>query len=211
MRIWLASSNPGKLRDFAGIDWLGSQPGSAACPAEAPPLEVGLLPGFAALPAVVEDGESFAANARKKAAEYSRAAGSPDLVLADDSGLEVAALGGAPGIYSARFAGEGATDQANNDLLLRRLAGVPPRRRQAAFVCVLAVAQAGVVLATFTGRAEGEILTAPRGANGFGYDPLFYSPAAGRGFGELTAAEKAGFSHRGQAARALLHWAKDQH
>lgn len=194
MRIWLASSNPGKLRDFAAL---------------APALEVALLPGFAALPTVEEDGESFAANARKKAAEYSRASGSPDLIMADDSGLEVAALGGAPGIYSARFAGPGASDQANNDLLLRRLAEAPPGRRQAAFVCVLAVARAGQVLATFTGRAEGEILAAARGEQGFGYDPLFYSPAAGRGFGELTAGEKARFSHRGQAALALLRWARN--
>ncbi len=192
MRIWLASSNPGKLRDFAGM---------------APALEVALLPGFARLPPVVEDGDSFAANARKKAAEYSRASSSEEWVLADDSGLEVAALDGAPGIYSARFAGEGASDEENNALLLRRLEGVPSERRQAAFVCVLAVARQGQVAATFTGRAEGTILNAERGSNGFGYDPLFYSPAAGCGFGELTAEAKAGFSHRGQAARALLAWA----
>lgn len=193
VRIWLASSNAGKLRDFAGME---------------PALSVALLPGFETLPPVVEDGGSFLANARKKAAEYSRAAGLPDLVMADDSGLEVAALGGAPGIYSARFDGPGASDQANNELLLRRLAGVPPGQRQAAFVCVLAVARGGVILASFTGRAEGEVLTAPRGTHGFGYDPLFYSPAAGLGFGELAAADKARFSHRGQAARALLRWAE---
>lgn len=192
MKIWLASGNPGKLDDFAAM---------------APALEIALLPGFAQLAPVDEDGDSFAANARKKAAEYSRASGLPEPVLADDSGLEVAALGGAPGIYSARFAGPGATDAANNDLLLHRLARIPPGRRQAAFVCVLAVARGGQVLATFSGRAEGVILDAPRGTHGFGYDPLFYSPAAGRAFGELTAEVKARFSHRGQAARALLRWA----
>jgi XTP/dITP diphosphohydrolase len=193
MRVWLASGNPGKLRDFAAM---------------APALEVALLPGFARLPPVIEDGDSFAANACKKAAEYSRAWGGEEWVLADDSGLEVAALDGAPGIYSARFAGEGASDEENNALLLRRLEGVPAERRQAAFVCVLAVARQGQVAATFTGRAEGTILTAERGSNGFGYDPLFYSPAAGCAFGELPAEVKARFSHRGQAARALLAWAQ---
>ncbi|MGH9535573.1 MAG: non-canonical purine NTP pyrophosphatase [Terriglobales bacterium] len=195
MRIWLASSNPGKLRDFAGL---------------APALEMELLPEFANLRPVVEDGDSFEANASKKAAEYSRASGRSDCVLADDSGLEVTALGGAPGIYSARFAGLGASDAANNALLLGRLAGIPEDRRQAAFVCVLAVARRGEVLARFHGRAEGTILAAPRGQFGFGYDPLFYSPAAGCGFGELTAQAKARFSHRGQAARALLAWAARQ-
>lgn len=188
MKLYLASSNPGKLRDFGGMA----------------PLDVELLPGFAALEPVVEDGATFAENAAKKATNYSRQARA--LVLADDSGLEVAALGGAPGVHSARFAGRQGDDAANNRLLLERLAGVPRERRQAAFVCVLALAERGRLLATFTGRAEGFILEAPRGHHGFGYDPLFDSPAAGCAFAELTPEQKARFSHRGAAARQLLAW-----
>lgn len=208
-RLFLASSNPGKLRDFAAM----------------PAVRISLLPGFAALTPVVEDGATFLANAVKKAEEYGRAAAARGLgewVLADDSGLEVAALGGAPGVHSARFArlagragdappapGVPASqkdDAANNALLLERLAERPEAERAAAFVCVLALARRGRVVATFTGRAEGFILAAPRGHAGFGYDPLFYSPAAGRGFAELTAAEKARYSHRGAAARRLADW-----
>lgn len=193
MKFYLASSNPGKLRDFTGMA----------------PLEVELLPGFAALPLAIEDGATFEANAVKKAEHYSRLSGRR--VVADDSGLEVAALAGAPGVHSARFAGPDASDADNNRLLLERLAGVPRERRQAAFVCVLALAEAGRLLATFHGRAEGFILEAPRGANGFGYDPLFYSPAAGCAFGELTPEQKAHYSHRGAAARQLLAWRQAQH
>lgn len=190
MKIYLASSNRGKLRDFRGM----------------PPLEIKLLPGFESLPPVEEDGVTFTANAVKKAEHYSRLANA--MVLADDSGLEVAALDGAPGVRSARFAGRQGDDEANNRLLLERLRGIAREQRQAAFVCVLAVAEAGRLLATFAGRAEGYILDAARGTQGFGYDPLFFSPAAGCAFAELSPQEKARYSHRGAAARQLLTWVR---
>ncbi len=197
MKIYLASRNRGKLRDFDGM---------------APALVVELLPGIEAMPEIEETGETFLANAGLKAAAASAWAAErmPEapLVMADDSGLVVDALGGEPGVRSARYAGRHGDDETNNRLLLERLRGIEPERRSARFVCVLAVARAGQVLASFEGKAEGFILDSPRGQHGFGYDPLFFSPAAGRGFAELTAAEKAGYSHRGQAARALLAWAR---
>ena len=159
------------------------------------------------LPEVVEDGETFAANASKKAVSAARAAGR--LALADDSGLCVDALGGAPGVRSARFAGAHGDDAANNALLLERLAGLPPERRGARFVCALALARPdGALLARIEGEARGRILDAPRGGGGFGYDPLFLfdeqgSPLAGRAFAELGPDEKGRVSHRGRALRAL--------
>ncbi len=189
MTLYLATSNPGKLADFAGMERMPA-----------------LLPGFAALPSIEETGATFEANARLKAEHYSRFAPPDAAVLADDSGLEVDALAGAPGVYSARFAGEPSDDAANNALLLARLRGLPPGSRTARFVCLLALARAGSTLATFRGEAAGIILDAPRGSYGFGYDPLFYSPEAGCAFAELTPEQKAGFSHRGRAARALMRW-----
>jgi XTP/dITP diphosphohydrolase len=127
-------------------------------------------------------------------------------VFADDSGLVVDALAGAPGIYSARFAGPDADDQSNNTLLLDKLRGVETSRRTARFVCTIALAQAGKVLRTFTGSAEGRILEAPVGTNGFGYDPLFYFPELDKGFAELPPEVKWAHSHRGKAFRAMLEW-----
>lgn len=189
MKIYLATTNPGKLRDFAGL---------------APATEWRLLPDFASLPVAEETGGSFAANARQKAEHYSRLR--PGWIVADDSGLEVEALGGEPGVDSALYAGRHGDDQANNRLLLERLRTVNASRRQARFVCVLALARAGYTEKIFTGYATGIIVDAPRGALGFGYDPLFYSPAAGCTFGELPADRKAAFSHRGAAVRALADW-----
>lgn len=194
-RILIATSNAGKLRDFAGA-------------AAAHGVEVAGIPGFASLPQVVEDGETFEANARKKAEAYSRQVAG-ELVLADDSGLEVDALGGAPGVHSARYAAaEGETgnagDEQNNAKLLRELAGVLVEKRTARFVCVIALAQDGKLLQVFRGEAEGFILDAPRGAQGFGYDPLFFSPEAGKTFAELSAEEKAKYSHRGRAFEKFL-------
>jgi XTP/dITP diphosphohydrolase len=186
MTLFLATSNPGKLADFAGMERMPA-----------------LLPGFSEIPAVKETGSTFEANARLKAEYYSGFAPAGAGVIADDSGLEVDALQGAPGVRSARFAGEPSNDQANNALLLERLRDVPPESRSARFVCVLAVAREGMTLATFRGEAEGRILDAARGRNGFGYDPLFFSPEAGCAFAELTPQQKARFSHRGRAARAL--------
>jgi XTP/dITP diphosphohydrolase len=202
--VLVATSNPGKLRDFAGA-------------AEAHGIAIAGIPGFSSLPPVVEDGPTFEANARKKAEEYSLAAPG-DLVLADDSGLEIDALGGAPGVHSARYAAPdlqnkdphraeaNTDDEANNARVLRELAELLPEKRTARFVCVLAAARDGRTLATFRGTAEGIILNAPRGHNGFGCDPLFYFPHIGKTFAELSAREKAQYSHRGGAFRLFLVW-----
>jgi XTP/dITP diphosphohydrolase len=200
-RVLVATSNPGKIRDLVGA-------------ALAHRVQIETLPGFALLPSVVEDGLTFEANARKKAEYYSKYA-EGELVIADDSGLEVDALGGAPGVRSARYAADEARaaedsgnsdDEANNARLLRELHDVPDEFRTGRFVCAIAAARNGHTLATFRGQAEGVILHAPRGSNGFGYDPLFYFAEIGKTFAELTAEQKAGYSHRGAAFRAFLEW-----
>lgn len=198
-KVLIATSNPGKLRDFAG----------AARPHG---IEIAGIPSFASLPTVVEDGLTFEENARKKAEQYSLHAPG-EIVVADDSGLEVDALNGAPGVHSARYAadqphlaGVNTEDKANNARVLRELKGIPNEKRTGRFVCVLAVAQDGEILATFRGVAEGIILDAPRGSNGFGYDPLFYFPRIQKTFAELSAEEKANYSHRGAAFRQFLDW-----
>jgi XTP/dITP diphosphohydrolase len=207
-KVFIATSNSGKLRDFAGVM------------AGRKDLALELLPGFSSLPAVTEDGETFAANARKKAAFYSAYANSA-LVVADDSGLEVPALNNAPGVRSARYAADDSPafqsayislspDEANNQRLLRELANTPPEKRAARFVCVLAVARDGSILDTFEGEVTGLILPAPRGEHGFGYDPLFYVPGLSKTTAELTPEEKAKVSHRGQAFRKFLEWYKQQ-
>lgn len=203
--IFIATSSPGKLRDFA---------------AAAGDVEVLPLPGFASFPAAVEDGATFEENARKKAEHYSRLAPGK-LVLADDSGLEVEALAGAPSVRSARYAADespdsplpaGTTparttnDQANNARLLRELKDLPEEARAARFVCVLAAARDGRALAVFRGQAAGVIARAPRGGGGFGYDPLFYFPELGKTFAELAPKEKAAVSHRGAAFQKFLEW-----
>ncbi|MFZ0817052.1 MAG: RdgB/HAM1 family non-canonical purine NTP pyrophosphatase [Candidatus Sulfotelmatobacter sp.] len=203
-RILIATSNAGKLRDFAGA-------------ALAHGVEIAAIPNFASLPAVVEDGLTFEANARKKAEAYSRYAPG-EIVVADDSGLEIDALNGAPGVHSARYAAPdlqnkepheadaNTDDEANNARVLRELKGIPSAQRAGRFVCVLAAARDGKTLATFRGAAEGIILDAPCGTNGFGYDPLFYFPEIKKTFAELTAEEKSNYSHRGAAFRRLLKW-----
>ena len=198
-RILIATSNPGKLRDFAG----------AARPHG---IEIAGIPNFSSLPTVIEDGMTFEENARKKAEEYSVYAPG-EIVVADDSGLEVDALHGAPGVHSARYAadqphlaGENTDDHKNNARVLRELKDVPAEKRSGRFVCVLAAARDGKILVTFRGTAEGIILNAPRGTNGFGYDPLFYFPKIQKTFAELSAEEKANYSHRGMAFRQLLEW-----
>jgi XTP/dITP diphosphohydrolase len=203
-KILIATSNLGKLRDFAGA---AVQHG----------IEIAGLPDFASLPAVVEDGLTFEANARKKAEAYSRYAAG-EIVVADDSGLEIDALNGAPGVHSARYAAPdlqnkepheadaNTDDDANNARVLRELKGVPSSQRTGRFVCVLAAARDGRTLKTFRGEAEGIILEAPRGTNGFGYDPLFYFPQIKKTFAELSAQEKSKYSHRGAAFRKFLEW-----
>jgi len=198
-RILIATSNPGKLRDFAG----------AAAPHG---IEIAAIPDFASLPIVAEDGLTFEANARKKAEIYSQYAPG-EIVLADDSGLEVDALDSAPGVHSARYAADdprraeaNTDDEANNARLLRELKNVSPEKRTARFVCVIAAARNGRTLQVFRGTAEGMILDAARGSNGFGYDPLFYFPQIQKTFAELRAEGKAKYSHRGSAFRQFLSW-----
>jgi XTP/dITP diphosphohydrolase len=198
-RILIATSNSGKLRDFAGAALRHG-------------VEIAGIPDFSSLPAVVEDGLTFEANARKKAEEYSRHVPGK-IVVADDSGLEVDALNDAPGVHSARYAADephkaeaNTDDDANNARVLRELKNVPPEQRTGRFVCVLAAARDGTTLATFRGTADGIILDAPRGTSGFGYDPLFYFPQIRKTFAELTAEEKSEYSHRGAAFRKFLDW-----
>jgi XTP/dITP diphosphohydrolase len=195
-RVLIATSNAGKLRDFAAAAALHG-------------IEIAPVPRFRDLPEVVEDGETFEDNAVKKAVYYSRHAPG-EIVLADDSGLAVDALGGAPGVRSARYAARSehgnSTDAENNAKLLGDIAAVPDEARTARFVCVVAAARDGQVLATFRGEAEGHLLHAPRGHNGFGYDPLFFFPALGKTFAQLSAEEKAGVSHRGKAFWKFLEW-----
>lgn len=189
--LFAASSNQGKLAEFRDAAELAGGG-----------VRVEPLPGLASLPLPEEDGATFEENARKKAEHYSRYA--PGRIFADDSGLEVAALGGAPGVLSARYSGQEATDTANNEKLLAALRDVPAERRHARFVCVIALAERGRLIATFEGHVEGWIADAPRGGGGFGYDPLFVPPELGRTFAELTPAEKLRYSHRGRAFRAML-------
>lgn len=151
---------------------------------------------------VVEDGATFLDNALKKAREVQAASGAA-AVLADDSGLAVNALSGAPGVYSARFAGEGHDDAANNKELLRRMEHVPAGQRGCRFVCAAALVFADGRSITAEGTCEGELLFAPRGENGFGYDPLFYYPPFQKSFAELSPEEKNEVSHRRRALNAL--------
>ncbi len=198
-RLLIATRNPGKLRDFAGA-------------AASFDIEIAALPDFSSLPTVAEDGHTFEANARKKAEAYSRYVPN-EMVLADDSGLEVDALGGAPGVHSARYAADASdprnrevTDEANNARLLRELKHVPPSQRTGRFVCVLAAARSGRTLKVFRGEVEGMILDTPSGDQGFGYDPLFFCPAIQKTFAELSPEEKARYSHRGAAFQKFLSW-----
>lgn len=195
IEIVLASTNQGKVRELTRLF-------------DEPRLRLvsmsGLVPsGFE----VDETGATFEENAWLKALEVCRATGRP--ALADDSGIEVDALGGRPGVYSARYAGVGASDQANNELLLQELGSAPREKRTARFRCVLAFAVPGpqgpIKLARAAGAIEGRILSAPRGENGFGYDPLF-EPLRwpGRTTAEISPEEKNEISHRAEAARALL-------
>ncbi len=200
LRLFAATTSQGKLRDFRTA-------------AETHSLTIDPLPGLAEIAAPEENGSTFADNATLKAVYYSRFAPG-ELVLADDSGLEVDALGGEPGVRSARFAADSGlrdspdandnTDVWNNMVLLQRLAGIPAPRRTARYRCVLVAARDGVALHTAEGTVEGLILEAPRGTGGFGYDPLFYLPELDRTMAELDLATKHTLSHRGRAFAALL-------
>jgi XTP/dITP diphosphohydrolase len=203
-RIYLATSNPGKVREFQeAAHTLG--------------VILTPLPGLEGLPLPVEDGATFEENARKKAEYYSLHAPG-ELVLAEDSGLWVDALKGAPGVYSARYAAilrsgvashENSGDQENNRALVHQLERLPKGKFAGKYVSVIALARDGQTQATFTGEAHGEIRTFPRGTGGFGYDPLFYFPALDKTFAELPLEEKRKHSHRGKAFRRFLDWYKE--
>jgi XTP/dITP diphosphohydrolase len=200
IRLYAATTSQGKLRDFRTA-------------AAAHSLVIEPLPGIEAIPAPEENGLTFAENAQIKALYYSRFAPG-ELVVADDSGLEVDALTGAPGVRSARFAADAGivdspdandnTDVWNNLLLLRRMAHLRPEERTARYRCVLVAARDGVVLHTAEGTVEGTILDAPLGTGGFGYDPLFYLPDLKQTMAEIDLETKLALSHRGRAIAALL-------
>ncbi len=186
MILYCGTSNKGKLREFqlAALDF-------EIRPIEAPPPE--------------EHGKTFEENARIKALYYGSKVNG--WVFADDSGLEVDALNGAPGIHSARFAGPDATDRDNNDLLLSKLRGVADRR--ARFVCVIALARGGEVVRTFRGVVEGQIIDSERGPNGFGYDPMFFYEPFGCTFGEAPDSRKMQVSHRAQALGKMFDFLRN--
>ena len=199
--IYIATSNPGKLRDFRGA-------------ASSVGVEVRPLPDFKNFPLAVEDGQTFEQNARIKAEYYSRFLPG-ELVLADDSGLAVDALNGAPGVHSARYAAlvqdasaghQNSDDEENSRVLIQQLEALPEEKRGGKFVCVIAAAKDGATLQVFGGEARGKLLTVARGKQGFGYDPLFYFLELGKTFAEIPAEEKAEYSHRGKAFRAFLEW-----
>lgn len=187
-QILIATGNRGKMREIAAVladlpvQWLS-------------------LADIGPIPQPVEDGETFMANAEKKARHYSRRSGL--WTLADDSGLEVDALGGRPGVLSARYAGEPCDDLANNRKLIGELADVPTEKRTARFRCAIALADGAKIIARGEGAIEGRIVDDPRGGNGFGYDPHFLVPQLGRTTAELAPEHKNRISHRGQAVRAL--------
>jgi XTP/dITP diphosphohydrolase len=199
IELLLATNSTGKIREIrqiaAGRGWRWSG-----------------LDEFPDLPEAVEDGRTFAENAQKKALYYAAATGLP--ALADDSGLEVDCLSGAPGVDSAYYAGTPRDDRANNAKLVAALRGIPAERRTARFRCVMIFAHRGQALFQTEGAIEGRIIDEPRGANGFGYDPHFLVPQLSCTTAELASVDKNAISHRGQALRAMLEriaeWAKTQ-
>jgi XTP/dITP diphosphohydrolase len=188
-RIVLATRNAGKIRELEAL--LAGHG-----------LTVVGLDAFPELGEIEETGSTFAENAALKARTVAEATGLA--ALADDSGLMVDALDGAPGVYSARYSGPGATDEGNNRKLLAALAGVPAERRSCRFVSVVAAHAPNGAEILAEGRWEGRVLEAPRGAGGFGYDPLFFDPELGRSAAELSREDKNARSHRGRALRSLL-------
>jgi XTP/dITP diphosphohydrolase len=189
--LLVASSNEGKLREYRAL--------SASAGAS---LDLALIPNFYALPKFDEAASTFGENAAGKALHYSRF--SEGLVMADDSGLVVPALGGAPGVHSARYAGPGASDADCIGKLLGEMRGKQGEDRRARFVCVIALAERGEARGVFSASAEGELLDAPRGEGGFGYDPIFFFPAFGKTYAEISREEKNQHSHRGMAFRKAL-------
>lgn len=199
--LLLATANPHKLEELRAV----------FAPAGIETISLADIPNGASIPEPEETGDTFEANARMKAIAYAAATG--HLCLADDSGLEVDALAGAPGVHSAYYAGHHASraerDARNNAKLLRELADVPPHRRTARFICCMCIADpSGRIIATSRGTYEGVIGSEPRGENGFGYDPLLNLPD-GRSSAELSSVEKNRRSHRGAAARDIADRARE--
>jgi XTP/dITP diphosphohydrolase len=191
--LLFASGNEGKLREYRGLVRAAGRD-----------LQLELLPAFAQLPEFEETTPTFAENAAGKALYYGRHA--KGLLFADDSGLVVPALGGAPGVLSARYAGPGAGNEQKIAKLLREMRDKRGPERSAYFVCVITLVREGQPLAVVSAKVDGEILEQPRGGGGFGYDPVFYFAARGKSFAELDEAEKNTHSHRGKAFRRLLEF-----
>jgi XTP/dITP diphosphohydrolase len=189
-KLFLASSNIGKLWEYLEL-------------ARGSGVTIELLPRFGEFPSFEESAPTFAENSVGKALHYSRFA--DEAVLADDSGLVVPVLDGAPGVFSARYAGPGASDADRLQKLLREMRGKEGAERRARFVCVTAVARAGRAIAVVSDLARGVITEEPRGDGGFGYDPIFLFEQLGRTYAELTPAEKNAYSHRGKSFSKLLY------
>lgn len=191
MKLHCATTNPGKLREFRmAAEHFGHA------------FTIEPLPNLKEIPPCEETGATFEENAIQKALYYSAHTG--EYLFVDDSGLEVDALGGEPGVYSARYAGPGATDEANNRLVLEKMRGV--ENRTARFVCIIALAKSGTLIRTFRGTVEGRLLDEPRGEGGFGYDPLFWYEPFSSSFGEVTPDRKMSVSHRGQALQRMIEY-----
>jgi XTP/dITP diphosphohydrolase len=191
LRLFVASSNQGKLREYRAL----AQPASAL-------VDIAFIPIFDSIAVFEEIWPTIAENAAGKALHYSRFA--EGIVIADDSGLVVPALGGAPGVLSARYAGPEASDEERVQKVLGEMSGITGEDRRARFVCVVAVAESGKMLGLFSASAEGILLDEPRGSDGFGYDPIFFFPALGKTYAEISREEKNLHSHRGKAFHKAL-------
>jgi XTP/dITP diphosphohydrolase len=191
LRLFVASSNPGKLREYRAL----AQPAGES-------VDINFIPIFHSLDVFEEIWPTIGENAAGKALHYSRSA--DGVVIADDSGLVVPALGGAPGVHSARYAGPDASDADRVQKVLKEMRGLKGEDRQARFVCVVAVAESGKMRGVFSASAEGVLLEQPRGHDGFGYDPIFYFPTLGKTFAEISREEKNLYSHRGKAFHKAL-------
>jgi XTP/dITP diphosphohydrolase len=189
MKFLLASSNPGKLREYREL-------------ATGTEIELDLISNFGEIPRFEESAPTFAENAAGKAQHYSLF--THETVLADDSGLVVPALGGAPGVHSARYAGPNATDEDRTRKLLREMEEKEGEERRARFICDTAVARHGRVFAVVSDFAEGTLANEPRGEHGFGYDPIFFFKELDRTYAEITREQKNRYSHRGKAFRKIL-------
>jgi XTP/dITP diphosphohydrolase len=189
VKLAVATSNPGKLREYREL-------------AAGQPIQLESVPGIESLPLFAEVEPTFAENSAGKALHYSRFTSEP--VIADDSGIVVPVLGGAPGVHSARYAGPNATDSDRVQKLLAEMRGKTGDDRRARFVCVITLAQAGRAIAVFSDSVEGVLAESPRGTNGFGYDPIFYLPSLAKTTAELPTDQKNEYSHRGRAFRKLL-------